>query len=224
MPAAAAARPAEDHRQPRPRGTQCRMSETQGTPVPTVGECQRKIGDIKVDRWGPTYEAGRVSQSVQEWAKITSDANILRDLRSLKLNFIEIPTQDRPLPEFRFSQREREKVRGEIETLVSKKVLVPVEYMAGKFISNIFLREKKEKGKYRMILNPKHLNKFTEKKHFKMGTLITTLSLVGPGCTFLSFDFTDAYYACSMANFPISQFKKFRWYCELILLTLTDVL
>ena len=80
--------------------------------------------------------------------------------------------------------------------------------MKGEFISNIFLREKKEKGKYRLILNLKHLNKFTEKLHFKMDTLLTTLALVTPGCTFMSFDFSDAYYSCSIFP-PHRKFLRF---------------
>ena len=82
--------------------------------------------------------------------------------------------------------------------------------MAGEFVSNIFLREKKDRGKFRMILNLKHLNKFVEKHHFKMETLMTTLSLVRPDCTFLSFEFTDAYYACSIFP-PHRKYLRFQF-------------
>ena len=181
------------------------QEESQRATPPLVGKCQQVHQNIKVDKWGPVYIAGRVSQSVHEWAKITSDRNILRDLRSFKLDFKEIPKQERPLPEIGLSKQAKQFVRKEIKT---KKVLVPVEHMAGEFISNNFLREKKDQGKYRMILNLKHLNTFTEKKHFKMDTLMTTLSLVRPNCTFLSFDFTDAYYACSI--FP--PHRKYLWF------------
>ena len=42
-----------------------------------------------------------------------------------------------------------------------------VEHVPGEFVSNIFLREKREKVKYRMILNLKHLNKYVDKIHFR---------------------------------------------------------
>ena len=61
-----------------------------------------------------------------------------------------------------------------------------------------------------MILNLKHLNKFTVKKHFKMDTLLSTLALVTPSCLFLSFDFTDAYYSCSVFP-PHHKFLQFNF-------------
>ena len=82
--------------------------------------------------------------------------------------------------------------------------------VAGEFVSNIFLREKREKGQYRMILNLKHLNKFVEKQHFKMDTLQSTLALITPGCTFMSFDFSDAYYSCSVF-YPHRKYPRFNF-------------
>ena len=102
------------------------------------------------------------------------------------------------MPEIKFTKTERKFVRQEIRNLKEKEVLVEATHVAEEYISNIFLREKREPGKYRMILNLKHLNKFVDKKHFKMDTLQTTLALVTPGCTFMSFDFSDAYYSCSV--------------------------
>ena len=60
----------------------------------------------------------------------------------------------------------------------NKKVVKKVQHQDGEFISNIFLREKREEGNYLMILNHKHLNKYVEKKHFKMESLISALALV----------------------------------------------
>ena len=160
-----------------------------------VGKSQPSL---KVDKWGPKFKAGRVSLCVGKWSKITSDRHILGDIRGYKLEFTEEPKQDRPMPEIKFTKTERKFVRQEIRNLKEKEVLVEATHVAGEYISNIFLREKREPGKYRMILNLKHLNKFVEKKHFKMDTLQTTLALVTPGCTFMSFDFSDAYYSCSV--------------------------
>ena len=182
-------------------GQQCERQEAVRvtTPADNPEELVGKLNPkICVQKWGPQFEAGRVSLCVDKWAEITSDRYILGGIRGYKLVFHEEPRQDRPMPEIRFTQTEREFVRQEIQCLIQKGVLVTAEHMNGEFISNIFLREKKEKGKYRMILNLKHLNKFTEKVHFKMDTLMTTLALVTPGCTFMSFDFSDAYYSCSI--------------------------
>ena len=59
-----------------------------------------------------------------------------------------------------------------------------------------------------MILNLKHLNKYIEKRHFKMETLQTTLALITPECTFMSFDFSDAYYSCSVF-YPHRKYLRF---------------
>lgn len=122
------------------------------------------------------------------------------------------------MPEMRFSGDERRFLRAEIGALLKKDVLVRAQHVEGEFISNVFLVEKHEKGQYRMILNLKHLNKFMEKKHFKMDTLLSTLSLVTPGCTFRSFDFSDAYYSCSV--FPPHR-KYLRFFFEGILYEFT---
>ena len=165
-----------------------------------VGECKSKIN---VSKWGDKFIAGRVSQCVDSWAKITSDQQILSNIRGYKLDFNEPPHQSWSLPEIRFSDKEKHFVRNEITELLTKQVLKKAKHTQGEFVSNIFLREKREKGKYRMILNLKHLNKYVDKINFKMDTLQTTLALITPGCTFLSFDFSDAYYSCSVFPPPI---------------------
>ena len=169
---------------------------------------QKVPNDICLNKWGHQYQAGRVSLCTPRWAEITSDYKILTDARYMKLEFSELPVQTRPMPEIKFSENERMFLRKEIKSLVDKKVIVPVEHTTGEFVSNVFLREKKDKGKYRMILNLKHLNPFTEKKHFKMETLLTTLALITPGCTLMSFDFTDAYYACNIFG-PHRKYLRF---------------
>ena len=179
-----------------------------------VGKCAQSMPKIEVNRWGPTFKAGRVSECVDEWAKITSDRFILNDIRNFKLQFTSPPTQIRPLPELRFSPAEKAFIHSEIASLLEKGVLEKSVHTPGEFISNIFLREKKEKGKYRMILNLKHLNKSVEKINFKMDTLMTTLALVTPGCNFLSFDFSDAYYSCSIFP-PHRKYLKFTFGGEL---------
>ena len=179
------------------RGKPLVVPVPQSTPV-QVGEYPPELANIDISVWGIDFKAGRVSNCATEWAKITSDRKILSNIRSFKLEFTEPPFQTRAIPELRFSELEKNFLRTEIQSLLKKEVLVKAEHTVGEFVSNVLLREKQEPGNYRMILNLKHLNKFVEKHHFKMETLISTLSLVTPGCRFLSFDFSDAYYSCSV--------------------------
>lgn len=66
------------------------------------------------------------------------------------------------------------------------------------FISNVFLRQKKD-GSYRMILNLKKFNEFVAYHKFKMDTLESVIQLVTPDCFMASIDLKDAYYTVSVA-------------------------
>jgi hypothetical protein len=146
------------------------------------------------------FQAGRISQRIQKWRDITSDRMLLRQIQACTIEFVESPYQRFPEQPLRFSCEERKFAREEIENLKNKGVICEVEHVAGEFISNIFLRPKKEKGKYRMILNLKKLNEFVEYHHFKMDTLETVLTLIRPGMFMASIDFTDAYYSLAIAE------------------------
>ena len=74
-----------------------------------------------------------------------------------------------------------------------KGVLVGSSHQPDEFISNIFLRKKRD-GTYRMILNLKELNKFIVYHHFKMDSLHAATELMTPGCFMASIDLKDAYY------------------------------
>ena len=183
------------HNRPGPspeKGVKPQPTEANETEGSRVG---KSIPQINVQKWGETFTAGRVSSCIEKWAEITSDHHILSDIRGYKLKFEEEPYQSKPMPELKMSNADKKFIRKEIKALLDKQVLVKAKPVAGEFISNIFLREKREMGNFRMILNLKHLNNFTEKIHFKMVTFMTTLALVVPNCEFLSFDFSDAYYS-----------------------------
>ena len=172
---------------------------------------QVSVDKIPMDIWGDKYEAGRVALCEDYWSQITSDPVILGYVRGVQLDFEDLPDQSTPMPEVRFSVAEREFVRKEILSLLEKKVISKVEHVTGEFISNIFIVEKSEPGKYRLILNLKRLNKYLKKCHFKMDSLANAISLIVPGCFFHSFDFSDAYYAIRVAP---NHRKYLRFYFE----------
>ena len=72
------------------------------------------------------------------------------------------------------------------------------------FISNIFLRKKKD-GTYRLILNLKQLNEFIVYHHFKMDSLQAATELMKPGCFMASIDSKDAYYTVPIHH----EFQKY---------------
>ena len=88
----------------------------------------------------------------------------------------------------------RSSIRKINELLVKGIIELVTEQNDDEYISNIFIRPKKN-GKYRVILNLKHLNKFAEYHHFKMETLGAAINLVSRNCYFASIDLQDAHYS-----------------------------
>ena len=78
---------------------------------------------------------------------------------------------------------------------------------SGEFFSSVFLWPNKDRG-YRMILNLKQFNKFTDKIHFEMETLQHTLSLVTKNCYMTIFDLRDTYLVVSIVEVDV-KFLKF---------------
>ena len=162
-----------------------------------------------VSKWD-VFQACRAKVCMARWRSITSDPWILKNLYGYKLEFLETPFQDRPIPEIRFNTKERAIMSNEIDKFLTKGILVPSVTEPGEFVSNVFLRPKKDPHTFRMIFNLTKLNDFVEYHHFKMETLDTALKLITPGAWMGSLDFTDAYY--TLPVHPDHQkFLKFRF-------------
>jgi hypothetical protein len=171
------------------------------------------VSILQACKW-PRFKAGRISECAHKWAKITSDWHILKDVRGFHINFQTVPQQDKPARELMYSKQERQFMRTEIQELLEKGVVTRAQHVEGEYISNVFLREKKDKGKFRMILNLKNLNPYIAKQKFKMDTLLSAITMVYQNCWFLSLDFTDAYYSVRIA--PESRkFLRFKFDGEL---------
>ena len=140
------------------------------------------------------FIGGRIKYFVDYWKKLTSDKEILANVTGLRIRFDEVvsPYYRRCL---KFSDSEKDTVRQEISKLVKKKVIVPSVHEQGEVISNVFLRQKKDGKKFRMILNLKPLNKSVEYIHFKMDGLETAKCLVRENCFMASIDLSDAYFS-----------------------------
>ena len=82
----------------------------------------------------------------------------------------------------------------QIGKFLEKGIIVESADESDEFISNVFLREKKD-GSYRMILNLKNLNQWVTCHHFKMDTIHTCIRLIKPGCYMASIDLRDAYFS-----------------------------
>ena len=116
-----------------------------------------------------TFQAGKLENCSDKWSTLTSDPHILKIIRGFGIQFSDVPQQAHPQKEFQFSSEETYFLQQEIDRLLTQRVISKSVYNEGDFVSNIFLREKKESGKYRMILNLKKLNHFVDKKTFQNG-------------------------------------------------------
>lgn len=139
------------------------------------------------------FKAGSLSNNIKFWKELTSDFVILNHIKSYKIEFSQKPVQNYVPFQYRFSKEENTFIEKQIKEFLSKEIIKNVEHEEGEFISNIFLRPKKD-GSFRIILNLENLNENVVYKHFKMETFSHALSLITHNCWLASIDWKDAYY------------------------------
>jgi hypothetical protein len=148
------------------------------------------------------FYAGKVRSAFKEWKKLTSDTYILELVSGLRLvldNDEEEDLHKRVTRRIKFNEVEKIHVTEEIRKLEEKGVVKKVTAESGQFISNIFLRPKKD-GSFRVILNLKQLNESIKKVHFKLDSLKAAIELMKKDCFFASLDIKDAYYSVALQN------------------------
>ena len=133
---------------------------------------------------------------VEKWQKITSGENIPDIVQHCHIEFInnENPVNTK-IPNCHFNSKEEEIIALEIQKLLDMKVLKEVQHHPEEFLSQIFLRPKKD-GEYRMILNLRKLNERIKFYH----TFETALKLIKPDCYMASIDVRHAYYMVPVAE------------------------
>ena len=176
------------------------------SPSPTV---EKYFEHTKVAMEGPV--AGRLSHCVEFWQSITSDRSILDMVSGLHLDFIDgqTPVQYKPPRPLPFSAKERAIIDLEIDKLIQKGVVEEAGHSPGEFVSNIFLRKKRD-GTFRTILNLREFNEAIPYHHFKMETLQSIIKLMKPHCYMASVDLKDAYYMVSVAS-DHRKYLRFVW-------------
>ncbi|XP_069588445.1 uncharacterized protein [Ranitomeya imitator] len=138
---------------------------------------------------------GRLKFFATQWYKITSSSwvlNIIRD--GIKLQFSRVPHESYIITSLS-SPAQQQALELEIQTLLSKRVLVQVpEGQEGRgFYSPLFLISKPD-GSFRTIINLKKLNSFVKNHTFKMESIRSTIKLLFPNCMMGGIDLKDAYY------------------------------
>lgn len=138
------------------------------------------------------FRAEQVRHHLPFWESLTNDPFILDAIKHQHIESeAEYPTQTVQPNKINFSAAEIMTIDAEITKLVTREVLQVTNRVPDGFISNIFIRPKKD-GAFSMILNLKPLSRFVDYHHFKMDTFRIALKLIRPGCFMASVDLKDA--------------------------------
>ena len=139
--------------------------------------------------------------------QLTQDHWILDTVRGYQIPFSKLPP-NKQIPAFTFTEAESKLITVEVGELLHKQAISWAVSDDG-FISNIFLVPK-GKGKWRLILNLKALNLYTEHQHFKMEDIHCVKDLLNRGDYMCKLDLKDAYLSVPIAQCH-RKYLKFAW-------------
>ena len=113
-----------------------------------------------------------------QWAKLTSDQSILDWASHYHIDFIDTvyPLHHTVRTQITFSETEQRIIDSELLKLFEKGVIEPSVPETDVCISTDFLHPEKDSN-YRMIINLKRLNSFSEYHHFMMDTKTTAIKM-----------------------------------------------
>ena len=107
------------------------------------------------------------------------------------------------------SQEEKDLVSLEVASMLEKGAICVVNPNPDQFLSNIFLRRKKD-GSNRPIINLKGLNNHIKYEKFKMETLKDLKHLLRQGDLMVKIDLKDAYFSVPLAK-SSRKYVRFPW-------------
>ena len=154
-------------------------------------------------------QAGRIKHFHFLWEKLTRDPSILEIVHGWTIPLVETPHQKSDPAIYRFQNQEKELISKEVANMLEKGAIVPVAQIKGQFISNLFLREKKDGG-HRPIINLKKLNAFIPYLKFKMESIKNIKDLLSKGDYMVKIDLKDAYFSIPL-NHESRKFVRFKW-------------
>ena len=160
---------------------------------------------------------GDISNCLNRWKEITDNETVLDWVRGYKIEFSDNPVQIKAPRVIKFSDIESKFVEEKVAEFIDKGIVEQSSHCFGEYISNIFLRPKRDGG-FRLILNLSQLNKFVSYHHFKMEHLSDIANLVEPNFYFASIDLKDAYYSVRISP-EHQKYLKFEWNDQLFQFT-----
>jgi hypothetical protein len=140
---------------------------------------------------------------------LTSDRYILQTIKGHIIDFNQAPFQPYLPRQCNFNIEQCKVIEKEISDLCNRNIIATCGREPDDFISNIFLRPKKD-GSHRLILNLSDLNQFIVYQHFKMESLHDAINKMTPNCWMASIDLKDAYYSVPIHH-TCQKYLKFAW-------------
>ena len=129
---------------------------------------------------GGLPSTGRLRFFLGNWRAVTNYREVLSMVQGLRIDWISQPFQLRmPRPPV-FSSREQSLIANELDSLLKKGAVIPVDWCDRQFLSHIFLVPKKG-GTFRPVFNLKRLNAFVRYEHFKMESTPMLMNLIQRG-------------------------------------------
>jgi len=154
---------------------------------------------------GELAVGARLLNFASEWASVTSDPWVLSVISNgYRLDFVENPIQVSHPPECAMSAEMSAVCDQEVQALLLKKAIIPINQPVDGFVSSMFTIKKK-KGKeddpqlWRPIINLKRLNSFVAYEHFKMENLDLVRYIIRRGDWMAKIDLKDAYFTIPIA-------------------------
>lgn len=157
---------------------------------------------------------GRLGLFRQNWESMTSDDFVLQAIKGYEIEFAIWPPKQQVLPrEIKFSRAETESISEEINQMLTKNAIEEVPFSTDGFISQLFVRPKKDGG-LRPIINLRGLNQFIQYEHFKMENLAVLKGLIQRNDFLAKIDLKDAYLTVPIA-LEFRKFLRFTWKTKL---------
>ena len=167
------------------------------------------------ERFSKAKLGGKLRYFIKFWEQITKDSYVLNTIKGLKLEFYEdvIPNQNKLPHLIQMNEEEKEFMNSKIPQMIENGTIREVtsqrEKKGRQWISNVFLRPKKEGG-FRMILNLKPLNQKLKYQKFKMNTIQDVMKMLSRNMVMALIVLTEAYFHLPIFHDHIP-FLHFMW-------------
>ena len=93
-----------------------------------------------------SFQAGGISQHLDQWMKLTTDHNILQVVKGCKIEFVGNPPSNTRAKAYPMSNSLSSKIDDEIKSMLGRGILKEAQFDETMFLSPIFCQAEKVRG------------------------------------------------------------------------------